>query len=160
MRRIVEDKNTNGTELVMKAVIISPNQREVQHIPERANQWCAILGLKTNPSKTGLSRCVPPSCRQGVARRESPTRDTITWGNARLPLQPPIFHYLGHLRAHPTWEQKARDDFMWTAASDVVRYQYLPRNAFERVHLGGPARAPQQTARHRGLGQGQAQEGH
>ena len=53
----------------------------------------------------------------------------------RLPLQPPIFHYLGHLLAHPTWEQKARDDFVGTAAADLARYQYLPLNAFERVQL-------------------------
>ena len=115
--------------------IISPSQREMQHVLERVSQLFAIPGLKTNPSKTQVYRWAPPSRRQGVARRESPTRDTITWGDARLPLQPPIFHYLGHLLAHPTWERKARDDFMGTAAADLARYQYLPLNAFERVQL-------------------------
>ena len=32
--------------------IISPNQREMQHHLERVSQLCAILGLKTNHSKT------------------------------------------------------------------------------------------------------------
>ena len=36
---------------------------------------------------------------------------------------------------YPTWEQKARDDFVGTAAADLVRYQYLPLNAFEQVQL-------------------------
>ena len=58
-------------------------------------------------------------------------RDAITWGDARLPLQPPIFHYIGHLLAHPSWEQKERDDFVGTAVADLARYQYLPLNAFE-----------------------------
>ena len=113
----------------------SPNQREMQRALERVSQLCAILGLKTNSSKTQVYRWAPPSRRQGVVRRESPTRDAITWGDGRLPLQPPIFHYLGHLLAHPFWEQKAHDDFMGTAASDLARYQYLPLNAFERVPL-------------------------
>ena len=89
--------------------IISPNQREMQRVLERVSQLSAILGLKTNPSKTQVYRWAPPSRREGVAQRESPTRDTITWGDARLLLHPPIFHYLGHHLAHATWEQKARD---------------------------------------------------
>ena len=28
-----------------------------------------------------------------------------------MPLQSPIFLYLGHLIAHPAWAQKAREDF-------------------------------------------------
>ena len=127
--------------------IISPSQREMQHVLERASQLSAILGLKTNPSKTQVYLWAPPSRRQGVARRESPTRDTITWGDARLPLQPPIFHYLGHLVAHPTWEQKARDDFVGTAAADLARYQYLPLNAFERVQLLSTILIPRWTYR-------------
>ena len=63
--------------------IISPNQREMQHVLERVSQLSAILGLKTNPSKTQVYCWAPPSRRQGVARRESPTRDAITWGDAR-----------------------------------------------------------------------------
>ena len=127
--------------------IISPNQREMQHVLERVTQLSAILGLKMNPSKTQVYRWAPPSRRQGVARRESPTRDAITWGDARLPLQPPIFHYLGHLLAHPTWEQKARDDFVGTAAADLARYQYLPLNAFERVQLLNTVLIPRWTYR-------------
>ena len=95
--------------------IISPDQREMQRVLERVGQLSAILGLKTNPSKTQVYCWAPPSQRQGVARRESPTSDSITWGDARLPLFF-SYHYLGHLLAHPTWEQKARDDFMGTAA--------------------------------------------
>ena len=100
--------------------IISLNQREMQRVLVRVIQLFAILGLKTNPSKTWVYRWAPPSRRQGVAQRESPTRDAVTWGDARLPLQPPIFHYVAHLLAHPTWEQKARDDFVGTAASDLA----------------------------------------
>ena len=80
-------------------------------------------------------------------RMESPTRDAVTWGDARLPLQPPIFHYLGHLPAHPTWEQNARDDFVGTAAVDLARYQYLPLNAFERVPLLNTSLIPRWTYR-------------
>ena len=47
--------------------IISPNQREMQHVLERVTQLSAILGLKTNPSKTQVYRWAPPSRRQGVA---------------------------------------------------------------------------------------------
>ena len=62
--------------------IISPNQREMLHILEHVSQLSAILGLKANPSKTQVYRWAPPSRRQGVARRESPKRDAITWGDA------------------------------------------------------------------------------
>ena len=82
-----------------------------------------------------------------MVRRESPTKDAITWSDARLPLQPPIFHYLGHPLAHPTWGQKARDDLVGTAASDLARYQYLPPNAFERVQLLNTVLIPRSTCR-------------
>ena len=64
--------------------IISPNQREMRHVLERASQLSAILGLKTKPPKTQAYRWVPSPRREGVARRESPTRDNITLGDARL----------------------------------------------------------------------------
>ena len=137
----------NSTILTYVDYIAIMDQLEMQHVLECANQLSAILGLKTNPSKTHVYRWAPPSRRQGVAPRESPTRDTITWGDARLPLQPPIFHYLGHLLAHPTWEQKARDDFVGTAAADLARYQYLPLNAFERVQLLNTVLIPRWTYR-------------
>ena len=137
-----EFPNSTIMAYVDDVAIISPNQREMQHDLERVSELSVILGLKTNPSKTHVYRWGPPSCRHGVARREPPTRDAITWGDARLPLQPPIFHYLGHLLAHPTWEQKARDDFVGKAAADLVRNQYLPLNAFERVQLLTPLLIP------------------
>ena len=93
-----------------------------------------IRGLKRNLSKTQVYRWALPSRPQGVVRRESPTRDAVTWSDARLLLQPPIFHYLGHVLAHPTREQKARDDFPGTAACGLA-YQCLPLNAFKRVQL-------------------------
>ena len=43
--------------------IISPNQRELQHVLERVSQLSAILGIKTNPSKTQVYRWAPPSRR-------------------------------------------------------------------------------------------------
>ena len=70
----------------------SPRTNGRCSVLERVSQLSAILGLKTNPSKTQVYRWAPPCRRQGVARRESPTGDTITWGDVRLPLQPPIFH--------------------------------------------------------------------
>ena len=91
-----EFPNSTVLAYVDDAAIISPNQREMQRILERVRQLSAILVLKTNPSKTQVYRWAPPSRRHGVARRESPTRDAITWGDARLPLQPPIFHCLGY----------------------------------------------------------------
>ena len=97
-----EFPNSTIPAYVEDIAIISPNQREMQHVVERVSQLSAILGLKTNPSKTQVYRWAPPSRRQGVARRESLTKDAITWDDARLPLQPPVFHYLGHLLAHPT----------------------------------------------------------
>ena len=119
----------------------------MQHVLECVTQLSAMLGLKTNPSKTHVYRWAPPSRREAVARRESPTRGAITWGDARLRLQPPIFHYLGHLLAHPTWEQKARDDFVGTTAPDLARYQYLPLNAFQRVQLLNTVLIPRWTYR-------------
>ena len=99
-----EFRNSTILAYVDNIAIISPNQRKMQHVLERVTRLSTMLGLKRNPSKTQVYRWTPPFRRQGVARRESPTRDAITWGDARLPLQPPIFHYLGHLLAHPTWE--------------------------------------------------------
>ena len=128
-----EFPNSTVLAYVDNIAIISPNQREMQRVLERVNQLSAIPGLKTNPSKTQVYRWASPSHRQGVARRGSPTRDAATWVDALLLLQSPIFHYLRHLLAHPTWEQKAHDAFVGTAASHLARYQYLPLNAFKRV---------------------------
>ena len=77
----------------------------------------------------------PPARRLGVARRCSPHKDVITLCGTQLPLQDPTFHYLGHLMAHPVWEQKARDDFIGTMCADLDRYKCLTMNAFKRVQL-------------------------
>ena len=73
---------SNSTILAYVDDIPIPSQRDMQHVLERISQLYAIMGLKTNPSKTQVYRWAPPSRRQGVARRESPTRDAITWGHA------------------------------------------------------------------------------
>ena len=73
--------------------------------------------------------------RRWLAQRGIPHTDCIEWCGVQLPLQAPIFHYLGHLLAHPSWEQKARDYFMGTVCADLARYRFLPLNAFERVQL-------------------------
>ena len=43
--------------------IISPNQREMQHVLECVSQLSTILGLKANPSKTQVYHWAPP-CRR------------------------------------------------------------------------------------------------
>ena len=39
---------------------------DMRRVLERVSQLSAILGLKTNPSKTQVYRWAPPSRRQGV----------------------------------------------------------------------------------------------
>ena len=127
--------------------VISPDQHELLPVLKRGSKLSAVLSLKTNPSKTQVYNWALSSRCQAVVRRESPTRDAITWGDARLPLQPPIFHYLGHLLPHPTWEQMSRDDFVGTATSDLARYQCLPLHAFGRVQLLNTILIPRWTYR-------------
>ena len=50
-------------------------------------------------------------------------------------MRPPIFRYLGHTIAHPSWAQRARDEVLAKVESDLTRYRALPLNAFERVQL-------------------------
>ena len=50
-------------------------------------------------------------------------------------MRPPIFRYLGHTIAHPSWAQRARDAVFAKVESDLTRYRALPLNAFERVQL-------------------------
>ena len=73
-----EFPNSTILAYVDNIAIIFPNQRELQRVPERISQLSATLGLKTNASKTHVYRWAPPSRRQGMARRESPTKDAIT----------------------------------------------------------------------------------
>ena len=50
-------------------------------------------------------------------------------------MRTPIFRYLGHIIAHPSWAQRATDEVLAKAESDLTRYRALPLNAFERVQL-------------------------
>ena len=50
-------------------------------------------------------------------------------------MRPPIFRYLGHTIAHPSWAERARDEVWAKVGSDLTRYRTLPLNAFERVQL-------------------------
>ena len=62
-----EFPNSTILAFVDDIAIITPNQREMLHILERVSQLSAVLGLKTNPSKTQVYRWASPSRRQGVA---------------------------------------------------------------------------------------------
>ena len=64
-----------------------------------------------------------------------------------IPLQAPIFHYRGHLLAHPAWEQKAQDDYIGTICADLARYRMLPLTAFERIQLLNTVLMPKWTCR-------------
>ena len=123
--------------------IISSDQQEMQRVLERVNQLSAVLGMRTNAAKTQVYRWAPPARCQGVAWRGSPRRDMIAWCGTQLPIQSPIFHYLGHPMAHPAWEQKARDDFMGTISTDLAWFQYLRMNTFERAPLHNTILIPQ-----------------
>ena len=50
-------------------------------------------------------------------------------------MQPPIFRYLAHTIAHPSWAQRARDEVLAKVESGLTRYRALPLHAFERVQL-------------------------
>ena len=58
-----ESPGTTIMAYVDDIAIISLNQWEMQHVVERLSELSAILGLKTNPSKTQVYRWSPPSRR-------------------------------------------------------------------------------------------------
>ena len=86
----------------------------------------------------------PPAVR--VWHEESPRPETPSRGAMRdcrcSPLSSTTLVTSWHI-----WEQKARDDFVGTAAVDLARYQYLPLNAFERVQLLNTILIPRWTYR-------------
>ena len=95
-----------------------------------------------------------PPRRPGREKRRAPSHDVMIWQGVTMPLQAPIFHYLGHMLARQAWEQKARDDYIGTICADLPRYRMLPLNAFERIPLMNTVLMPKWTYRTRFLPNG------
>ena len=68
----------------------------------------------------------------GVPKKQ---HNVLQWNGKDIPVRPPIFRYLGHIMAHPSWAQRARDEVLAKVESDLTRYRALPLDAFERVQL-------------------------
>ena len=64
-----------------------------------------------------------------------PQHDVLRWNGKDILVRPPIFRYVGHVMAHPSWAQRARDEVLAKVESDLTRYRALPLNALERVQL-------------------------
>ena len=54
---------------------------------------------------------------------------------ANIQVQEPVFKYLGHHMAHPTYHAGVHNDVLSRAQADIARFGHLPLNAHERVQL-------------------------
>ena len=72
---------------------------------------CRRRGVKWKGAGGGRESTAPTTAALGLCTTPFPLQ---------CPASASIFHYLGHLLAHPTWEQTARDDFVGTAAADLA----------------------------------------
>ena len=113
--------------------IVTRDKTELQRILARAQQLSDHLGLKVNRSKTEV-----------YLWDHSIPKDHIKWEGDTIPVQPPIFKYLGHIMAHPEWVKKAQENIL---DEQLAGYERLPLNAWERVELVNSVLTSQWTYR-------------
>ena len=104
--------------------VITQDEAQLSQILARVQQLSDSLGLKVNRSKTEI-----------FVWDQEALIDHIQWAGDRIRVQPPIFKYLGHVLAHPSWVHKAHNNFLEEARVDLAAYERLPLNAWERVEL-------------------------
>ena len=113
--------------------VVTKNANEMQRVLKRVQDLSLILEM--NPGKTKVYKwAATPRTRQ---KRHMPLHDVLRWNGKDILMQPPppMFRYLGHTIVHPSWAQRARDEVLDEAESDLTRYGILPLNGFERVQL-------------------------
>ena len=71
----------------------------------------------------------------GRAKDKVPQHDVLRWNHKDILVRAPMFRYLGHIMAHPSWAQRAGDEVLAKVEWDLTRYRALPLNAFEGVQL-------------------------
>ena len=112
---------------------VTKNANDMQRMLKRVQELSLILGFQTNPGKTKVYKwATTPLARQ---KSQVPKHDVLRWNGKDILVRPPIFRYLGHTIAHPSWAQRARDEVLAKVECDLTRYRALPLNAFERVQL-------------------------
>jgi len=115
---------------------ITQDKARLCQIFARVQQLSDSLGLKVNRSKTEIY----------VWDRRAP-KGHIDCPGDRIPVQPPIFKYLGHTLAHPSWVHKAHNNFLEGAQTELATYERPPLNAWERAGLVNTVLTPRWTHR-------------
>ena len=96
----------------------------MQRVLKGVQELFLILGFQTNPGKTEVYKwALTARARQ---KRKVPQHDVLRWNGKDILVRPPIFRYLGHTIAHPSWAQRARDEVLAKVESDLTRYRALP----------------------------------
>ena len=83
-----------------------------------------MMGLRYNKDKTEVYHWAKNYCLE-----------PITWQHQQLPVRPRILTYLGHVLAHPTQEETARDMATTQLYHDIAAYGTLPLSGYEKVTI-------------------------
>ena len=104
--------------------VVTRNTNDMQRVVKRVQELSLILGYQTNPGKKEVyKQAGTPRVRQ---KRQVLQHDVLCWNGKDILVRPPIFRYLGHTTAHPSWAQKARDEVLAKVEFDLVWYGSLP----------------------------------
>ena len=113
--------------------VVTNNANDLQRVMKRVQELSLILGFQTNPGKIEVYKWA--TTRRVRQKRQVPQHNVLRWNGKDTLVRPPIFRYLGHIMAHPSWAQRAKDEVLAKVEFDLTRYRALPLNAFEWVQL-------------------------
>jgi len=99
--------------------VIIPAKATLCRVLHHTHELSMLLGFRINHSKTEIYLWAP---HQKCV--------SITWQGQKLTILAPVFKYLGHHLAHPTFLGRAHIELLSCVTADLARYQQLPLGAF------------------------------
>ena len=90
--------------------VVTKNANDMQRVLKRVQELSLILGFQTNPGKTEIYKWA--TIPLAMQKRQVPQHGVLRWNGKDMLVRPPIFRYLGHLIAHPSRAERARDEVL------------------------------------------------